>query len=463
MADYDVIVIGAGPGGYVAAIRAAQLGFKVACVDKGETLGGTCLNVGCIPSKCLLQSTESFDWIKKFGSEHGISAKDVSFDFGLMMKRKDGIVKMLVDSIAAHFKKHQITRVQGEAHFIDPHTIEVLHGKEKEILKAKNFIIATGSEPIGLPFLPFDEKRVVSSTGALALTSVPKRLLIIGGGVIGVELASVYKRLGSEITIVEMLDTLMPTMDPAISKALLQVLKKQGIEFYLGARVKGAVIDKSISLAVDYEQKELSLSADVVLVGVGRRPYTKNLAIDKAGITLNPKGFIPVDANFRTAQSHIFAIGDVLEGPMLAHRATHEGIVVAELMAGMQSRINYISIPNVIYTHPEVASVGLTENEAKEAGLKLLVGTNFFRGNARARCVGDIEGFVKVIGEANSGRLLGMHIIGAHASELIAEGMIALDKGATLQDLANACHAHPTLSESIMEACQQALGHAIHG
>lgn len=458
--DYQVLVIGSGPGGYVAAIRAAQLGFKTACIEKMPTLGGTCLNVGCIPSKALLQSSESYDWITHHSSAQGIDVKDVSFDFSAMMKRKEVVVKGLVDGVASHFKKRSIDRFQGEAKFTGPHEVDI-GGKR---ITADSIIIATGSEPISLPFMPFDEERIVSSTGALSLPSVPEKLLVVGAGAIGVEIASVYARLGSAVTIVEMLDTVTPAMDAAVSRQLHSLLQKQGMEFYLGAKVKAAAVDKNqVTLTVEHAQKELKLAADVVLVAVGRRPYTKGLALDAAGIAVNSKGFIPVDGSFRTSQPHIYAIGDVIEGPMLAHRATHEGIAAAELIAGMPAAVNYMSIPNVIYTHPEAASVGFTEAEAKAAGLKLLTGTSYFRGNARARCSGDIEGFVKVIGESVTGRLVGMHIVGAHASELIAEGMIALDKKATLNDLVHACHAHPTLSEAVMEAAQQALGYPIHG
>jgi dihydrolipoamide dehydrogenase len=458
--EFQVIVIGSGPGGYVAAIRAAQLGLKVACVEKMETLGGTCLNVGCIPSKALLHSSESYEWASKYSKEQGVIIPNVSFDFNEMMKRKEGVVELLVGGVASHFKKHQITRLKGTARFINSHEIEV-DGKR---YRSENFIIATGSEPIALPFLPFDETVVLSSTGALSLSRVPKKMAVIGAGSIGVELASVYRRLGAEVTIVEMLDVITPTMDKALSKQLLQTLKKQGIEFLLGAKVAGAtVLDKNVTLLVEHEGKSVSVAADVVLVSVGRKPYTKGLDLSAAGISLSPKGLIDVDANFRTSQSNIYAIGDVIDGPMLAHKASHEGIAVAEIIAGLNPSLNYMSIPNVVYTHPEVASVGLTETEAQDAGLQLIIGTSYFRGNGRARCTGEIEGFVKVIGDAKSGRLLGLHIIGSHASELIAEGMIALDKKATISDLVHACHAHPTLSETIMEACQQALGYAIHG
>ena len=460
MEKFELIVIGAGPGGYVAAIRAAQLGLKVACVEKMPTLGGTCLNIGCIPSKALLQSSESFDWIVKSSKEQGVLVQEVSFDLSSMMKRKEGIVKSLVDGVATLFKKRGIVRIQGEAVFVNPHEIEA-GGKRYQ---AEKILIATGSEPIALPFLPFDEKRIVSSTGALALQAVPAKMAVIGGGAIGVELASVYSRLGSEVTIIEMLDVIVSGMDAALSKQLLLTLKKQGMKFLTGAKVKTAnVLGSGIDLTIEHEGKTLTLPADVVLVSVGRKPYTQGLNLQAAGISVNAKGWIDVDSNFRTSQPHIYAIGDVIGGAMLAHKASHEGIAVAELLGGKHASVNYIGIPNVVYTHPEAASVGLTEEEAHAAGLNLLLGISFFRGNPRARCVGDMEGFVKVIGDAKSGRLLGMHILGAHASELIMEGGIALEKKALLKDLAEACHPHPTLSEAIMEACQQALGVAIHG
>lgn len=458
--DFQVLVIGSGPGGYVAAIRAAQLGFSVACVEKMPTLGGTCLNVGCIPSKALLQTSESWEWIEKSAAEQGISVKEATFDFAAMMKRKETIVKGLTDGVAGAFNKNKIERIIGAAKFTGPHTVDI-GGRQ---ITAGNIIIATGSEPISLPFLPFDETVVVSSTGALSLPKVPKKLLVVGAGVIGVELASVYRRLGSEVSIVEMLDTITPAMDAAVCKQLQTLLKKQGLEFYLGAKVKeGSHDKKTVSLTVEHQNNTVKMDGDVVLVAVGRRPFTKDLALEKASLALSPKGFIPVDANLRTTQPHIYAIGDVIDGPMLAHRASHEGIAAAELIAGQQPTINYMGIPNVIYTHPEVAAVGFTEAEARAAGLELFIGTSFFRGNGRARCMGDTEGFVKIIGEKTSGRLVGMHIIGPHASELIAEGMMAIDKKATVADIMHACHAHPTLSETIMEAAQQALGQAIHG
>lgn len=458
--SFQLLVIGAGPGGYVAAIRAAQLGLKVACVDKMATLGGTCLNVGCIPSKSLLQCSESYERAAHSLKDQGVVVSDVTYDFAAIMKRKETIVQTLVGGIASHFKKHGIARLEGQATFVNNHEVEI-SGKRYH---AENILIATGSVPIALPFLPFDEKTIVSSTGALSLPAVPKKMIVIGGGTIGVELASVYQRLGTSVTIIEMLEMITPTMDAALSKQLLQSLKKQGIEFLLGAKVTAAkVLKKGTSLTVEHEQKTLSIDADVVLVAIGRKPFTEGLNLQAAGVTATPKGLIQVDDVFRASQPHIYAIGDVIDGPMLAHKASHEGIAVAEFLAGMKPSVNYMSIPNVIYTDPEVASVGLTEAEAVATGRPILIGASHFRGNARARCSGDLTGFVKVIGDKATGRLLGVHIIGAHASELIAEGMIALDKRATLSDLAHACHAHPTLSETIMEACQQALGWAIHG
>lgn len=443
--DFDVIVIGSGPGGYVAAVRCAQLGLKTACIEKNSTLGGTCLNVGCIPSKTLLQSSEEYAWITKKAAESGINVTQASYDFSKMMKRKDEIVKGLVDSVASLFKRHNIERINGAATFIGANEVEV-SGKK---YTAKNFILATGSEPIQLPFLPFNEKTIISSTGALSLPKVPESLAVIGGGVIGVELASVYNRLGSKVTVIEMMDTLCPGMDKTITKALLQSLKKQGIEFQLGAQVKSAQGTR-LNLG------DKSLDANIVLVAVGRRPYSKGLGLEKIGIDK-----IEVDSCFRTKHPHIFAIGDLIPGPMLAHRAMEEGIAVAEFIAGKKPLVNYMTIPNVVYTHPEVATVGYTEEEAK--GMELLIGTAYFKGNARARCAGDTDGLVKVIGEKNSGRLIGLHIIGPHASEMIGEGVAAIEKKMKVNELAHMVHAHPTLTEAIKEAAEAAAGWPIHG
>lgn len=460
---YDLAIIGSGPGGYVAAVRAAQLGFKTVCIDKREVPGGTCLNIGCIPSKALLHSSEFYAKCQKESQEQGVQFSELSYDFKQMMHRKEGIVKGLVDSVAHLFERYHVDFVKGEASFKDEHTLEVKQGSHSQEIEANAFLLATGSESIALSALPFDERQIVSSTGALSLPRVPKHLAVIGAGIIGVELASVYSRLGAKVTIVEMLDRICPTLDLALSRQLLQVLRKQGMEFWLSSKVVTAVKQPDeVILTVDKGDQLANLSADVVLVAVGRRPYSQGLGLDKIGIEINDRGFVRTDRNFRTSQPHILAIGDLIEGPMLAHRASEEGISAIEILAGRRPRINYLAIPNVVYTHPEVASVGLTEQEARDAQLSIRVGTCPFRANPRARCMGELDGFVKVIGEEITDRLLGIHIIGAHASELIAEGMLAMEQGISMQELAQGAYAHPTLSEAVKEAALSALGRAIH-
>lgn len=454
---YDVVFIGSGPAGYFGAIRAAQLGLKTACIEKHSRVGGTCLNVGCIPSKTLLSTTEHYEWIKKDALAQGITCKDLSLDFPAMMKRKEEVVLGLTNGVAGLFKKNQIASIKGTAQFTSPTTIQV----GSETIESSNFIICTGSEPTQLPFLPFDEKKVLSSTGALALPAAPKKMLVIGAGVIGVELASVYNRLGTEITVIEMLDKITPMMDAAVSRTLQQILKKQGFTFHLSAKVIKADIKDQVSLEVQLNNENQTFSADCVLVAVGRRPYTKDLGLDKIGIKPDARGFISVDNQFRTTIPNIFAIGDVIEGPMLAHKAFREGMVAAEIVAGQNSKINYLSVPNVIYTNPEVAAVGLTEQEAKDLGLELKIGTSHFRGNSRARCIGVTEGFVKVIGDKATDRLVGVHIIGPNASEMIGEAALAMELNTTVTKIAETPHAHPTLSEAIKEACLGALGRAI--
>lgn len=462
--EYDVVVIGGGPGGYVAAIRAGQLGMKVACVDKRKTLGGTCLNVGCIPSKTLLQATEYYQMMKVQGAELGVETNGIKVNYEKMMLHKKKVVESLTEGIVGLFKKNKVDRVEGSAKFVDAHTIEVTFEEKTRKIGAKYFILATGSEPVELPFLKFDEKVVVSSTGALSLERVPKRMIVIGGGVIGVELASVYRRMGCEIQIVEMLDEICVAMDPTIRKSLLKILKQQGMEFHLSATVKSAKKEED-GMLITFESGgvEKNLKGDVILVAVGRKPYMEGLGLDLIGVNRSKKGFVIVDDFFKTAQKHIFAIGDLIEGPMLAHRASDEGIAVIESLAGKKDEaINYLAIPNVIYTNPEAAAVGLIETEAKEAGLEIIVGTAYFKGNARARCLADTEGLVKIIGEKKTGRLLGLHILGLHASEMIGEGTIAMMKKATLAEIAKGSHAHPTLSESIKEAAMDALHYAMH-
>jgi dihydrolipoamide dehydrogenase len=452
--DFQVMVIGAGPGGYAAAVRAAQLGFKVVCIDKGSALGGACLHVGCIPSKALLQVSEQYDWIRSASSEFGIHISELSLNFAFMMQRKQQIIDGLAKGIAQQFKQLGIEWVQGNAQFASPHAVIV---GEKKISSAQ-IILAVGSEPIALPPLPFDEKRIVSSTGALSFEAVPGRLLIVGGGAIGLELASVYQRLGSQVAVVEMMPLIVPTMDLEVSKSFLQLLKRQGIEFYLSAKVTGAEIGPNlIKLQVEQEGRSVALEGDRVLVAVGRRPNLKQLGLEAAGIAVAANGMLRIDGNFRTSQPHIYAIGDIVEGPMLAHKASHEGIAVAEIIAGMPAEVNYATVPNVVYTHPEVAAVGLTEEEARAAGLELLIGKSYFRGNPRARCAGVAEGFVKVLAEARTKRLIGLHILSAHASEMISEGVVAINQRATLKEMARSMHPHPTLSEALMEACENAL------
>lgn len=461
---YDIAIIGAGPGGYVAAIRAAQLGFKTVCIDKHLTLGGTCLNVGCIPSKTLLQATELLFHLQHQGKEQGIECNGLSLNFSTLMERKKHVVKGLTEGIATLFKQHQITSLQGTAEFVDPHRLLVTskQGMSQEI-DASYILIATGSEPISLPNIPFDERQIVSSTGALTLANIPERLVVIGAGVIGVELASVYSRLGSQVTILEMMDHICPMLDHALSKQLLKVLQKQGIQFSLSSKLLTAIVQPDeVAITADLNGKLENISADVVLVAVGRKPYISGLQLERVGIVTDKKGFIVVDRHFKTSLPHVYAVGDVIEGTMLAHRASAEGVAVVESLKEKSANVDYLAIPNVIYTYPEVASVGLTEQEAQQAGIDLMIGNSFFRGNPRARCSGETEGFVKIVGDKRTGRLIGMHILGPHASELISEGMLAMQMKARVQDLADAPQAHPTLSESIKEASLDALGRAIH-
>jgi dihydrolipoamide dehydrogenase len=381
MADrYDIAIIGAGPGGYVAAIRAAQLGFKTVCIDKHHALGGTCLNVGCIPSKTLLQGTELLYHLQHQGKEQGLEWKELSLDFTKLMERKKEVVKSLNDGVASLFRQHQITSLQGTAEFIDPNHLHIhsKEGKSQEI-EASYILIATGSEPIALPDLPFHERQVISSTGALSLLSIPERLVVIGAGVIGVELASVYSRLGSQVLIIEMLDHICPTLDSSLSKQLLKLLQKQGIQFSLSSRVITAAIQPNeVIVVADLNGEVRNISAHAVLVAVGRLPHTEGLQLERVGIQTDRRGFIVVDSHFRTTQPNIYAIGDVIEGAMLAHRASAEGVAVVEALKGEKARVDYLAIPNVIYTYPEVAGVGLTEQEARQTGLDLMMGTSFF-------------------------------------------------------------------------------------
>lgn len=462
--QYDVAIIGAGPGGYVAAIRAAQLGFKTVCIDKHIALGGTCLNVGCIPSKTLLQGTELLFHLQHQGKEQGIECAGLHLSFSTLMERKKKVVKGLNEGIFTLFRQHEITSLQGVAEFIDSHRLRVTSNQgAKQEIEASHILIATGSEPISLPNIPFDERQIVSSTGALSLTKVPDRLIVVGAGVIGVELASVYSRLGSQVTILEMMDHICPMLDHALSKQLLKGLQKQGIQFSLSSRILTALAQPDeVAITADINGKMENISAHVVLVAVGRRPYTSGLQLERVGIQTDKKGFIVVDRHFKTSLPHVYAVGDVIEGVMLAHRASAEGVAVVESWKEKSVTVDYLAIPNVIYTYPEVATVGLTEEEGRKAGIDLMIGNSFFRGNARARCSGETEGFVKIVGDKRTGRLIGMHILGPHASELISEGMLAMQMKAKVKDIADAPQAHPTLSEAIKEASLDALGRAIH-
>jgi dihydrolipoamide dehydrogenase len=447
-------VIGSGPGGYVAAIRAAQLGLKTACIEKTKVLGGTCLNVGCIPSKALLHSSELYHALHVEYKQNGISCSNPTYDFQKIMKRKEEVIASFNQGIEGLFKKNKIDWIQGHGKLAGPQQVEV-NGKT---IEAKNIILATGSEPIQLPFLPFDEKKVVSSTGALAFSAVPKKLLVIGAGIIGVELGSVYSRLGSEVIFFEFLDRICPAFDGKISQSLQKILTSQGMTFHLSHKVTSATIDKTVELMANGTK----FQGDAVLVAVGRKPTSNGLGLDTVGIQTDPKGFVVIDSSFRTSQPTIFAIGDLVNGPMLAHKASEEGVAVAELIAGHHPLIDYATIPNVAYTSPEVASVGFTEEELKAKGIAFKVGQCSFKANSRARCIGQEEGFVKMISEEGTKRVLGVHIIGPHASELIAEAVLAMRLRLTVEQIVDTCHAHPTLSEALKEASLAVLGRAIH-
>jgi dihydrolipoamide dehydrogenase len=463
--DFDLIVIGAGPGGYVAAIRAAQLGMKVACVDKRATLGGTCLNVGCIPSKALLQSSEKFVEATSHLAEHGVTVGKVGLDLKKMLGRKDEVVDGLTKGIAFLFKKNKVEQIQGAARIVAPGTVEV-SGKKKRKLTAKNILIATGSESMPLPGVAVDEKNIVSSTGALDLAKVPKHLVVIGGGYIGLELGSVWARLGAKVTVVEFLDRIVPAMDDDVADELFKTLKKQGLEFRLSTKVTAAKNTKAgVSLTVEPATGGESerLACDVVLVSIGRRPFTDGLGLEELGVAMDNRGFIQVDESFKTSVDGIYAVGDAIPGPMLAHKAEDEGVVAVEMMAGQAGHIDYGAIPAVVYTAPEAASVGATEQQLKEEGVEYRVGKFPFMANSRARASGeDGSGFVKIIADARTDRMLGAHIIGPDAGTLIAELALAMEFAASSEDIGRTCHAHPTLNEAVKEAALAAFSKPIH-
>jgi dihydrolipoamide dehydrogenase len=459
--NFDVIVIGAGPGGYVCAIRAAQLGFKVACVEKRATLGGTCLNIGCIPSKALLQSSEDFEHAKHGLQDHGISVGEVKIDIARMQARKAEVVGANTKGIEFLFKKNKVTWIKGAASFTAPGAIEV----EGKPYTAKHIVIATGSDSVPLKGVEVDEKRIVTSTGALELDKVPGHMVIIGAGVIGLELGSVWRRLGAEVTVVEFLDRITPGLDGEISKTFQQVLTKQGFKFKLGHKVASAKVEgEGVTLTVEPAKggEAETLKADIVLLAIGRYAYTEGLNLAAAGVETDERGRVKTDAHYATNVPGVYAIGDVIAGPMLAHKAEEEGVALAERLAGQAGHVNYGAIPSVVYTWPEVAAVGATEEELKAAGIAYTVGKFPFMANGRARAMGATEGFAKILAEKGTDKLLGAHIIGPDAGTLIAELTTALEFGASAEDVARVCHAHPTLSEVVKEAALAVDGRAIH-
>jgi dihydrolipoamide dehydrogenase len=462
----DIILIGGGPGGYVAAIRAAQLGFKVVCVEKRATLGGTCLNEGCIPSKALLHSSHLYEEASHGFASHGILTQGVKLDLGQMLGRKDKVVGELTKGIDFLFKKNKIHRVIGTASLKSGKVVEVQTQAGLETWEASRAVIlATGSVPITLPGVTVDEQQIVSSTGALSLEKVPGKMVVIGGGYIGLELGSVWRRLGTDVTVVEFLDRLVPAMDAELGLALHKSLEKQGMQFKLGTRVEGAISGKSgVQLKlVSGDGKEETLQTDCVLLSVGRKPYTEGLGLEALGVTLDARGVVQV--NPKTFETHcpgLYAIGDVIPGPMLAHKAEEEGVALVEMLAGQAGHVNYHAIPSVVYTHPEAASVGLTEEALKQAGTGYRVGKFPFMANSRAKASGLAEGWVKMLADATTDQLLGVHVIGPDAGTLIAEAVMAIEFGASAEDLARTCHAHPTLSEAMKEAALSVDARAIH-
>jgi dihydrolipoamide dehydrogenase len=458
---FDLIVIGSGPGGYVCAIRAAQLGMRVACVEKRETLGGTCLNIGCIPSKALLQSSENYKSLLHDFSAHGIKVEKVALDLDRMHARKREVVDANVKGVAFLFKKHGITWLKGAGVLKGDGQVDV----GGTLYRAKNIVLATGSESAPLRGVDVDEKRIVTSTGALELDQVPAHIIVVGGGVIGLELGSVWRRLGAEVTVVEFLDRLVPTMDAEIAKAFQKILAKQGIKFLLKKKVTSATRTEN-GVVVKLEPTDggasETLTADVLLLSIGRIAHTAGLGLDAAGVQSDERGRVIVDDHFATNVPGIYAIGDVIAGPMLAHKAEDEGVAVAEILAGQAGHVNYGAIPSVIYTWPEVASVGMTEEEVKAAGTAYSVGKFPFTANGRARAMGNTDGMVKIIADKTTDRILGAHILGPDAGTLIAELVTAIEFGASSEDVARICHAHPTLSEAVKEAALAVEGRALH-
>ena len=463
--NFDVIVIGGGPGGYVCAIRAAQLGLKTACVESRGTLGGTCLNVGCIPSKSLLNMSESYHKAHKEFQSQGIEFSDLKLNLDKMMSSKNKSVQTLTKGIEFLFKKNKVTYLKGKGVLFSENDVVVYEGEKKTSYKSKNIVLATGSAPSSLPGIEIDEQNIVSSTGALEFKEVPKNFAVIGGGVIGLEMASVWSRLGSNVTVLEYLDHITPGMDKEVSSEFLKILTKQGIKFKLSSKVT-AVTNKGNQVEVSFEnnqtsQKEVIL-VDKVLVSVGRKPYTEGLNLNKLGIKKDPQGRIEVNEKLQSSIKNIYAIGDIIKGPMLAHKAEEEGIAVAEIIAGQAGHVNYNTIPSVIYTSPEVAVIGKTEEELKKENINYKVGKFPFLANSRAKVNNEPDGFVKILAESKTDKVLGVHMIGPHTGDLIAEMGLAMEFGASAEDIARTCHAHPTYTEAVKEAALAVDKRAIH-
>jgi len=458
---FDLMVIGAGPGGYVCAIRAAQLGLKVACVEKRKTLGGTCLNVGCIPSKALLASSEKYEDASKHMGDIGVKIEKISLDLKTMMGFKDDVVEANTKGIEFLFKKNKVTRIEGAAEIVAAGKVKI----GAEVYEADKIVIATGSDVVSLPGIQIDEKKIVSSTGALTLEKVPAKLLVIGGGVIGLELGTVWRRLGAEVTVVEYLDQILPGMDGEIRKESEKIFKKQGITFKTGAKVTSAKVTAKgvdVTLTPAAGGAEETLSVDIVLMAVGRKPYTAGLGLENVGVALDERGRIKTDGHFKTSVAGIYAIGDVIIGPMLAHKAEDEGVVLAEILAGQSGHINYDCIPGVVYTWPEVAAVGKTEEQLKEAGVAYNIGKFPFMANGRARAMNAMEGFVKILACAKTDKILGAHMIGPNVGDLIQEVVSVMEFDGTAEDIARTCHAHPTLTEVVKEAALAVHKRPIH-
>ena len=460
--QYDIVVIGGGSGGYVAAIRAAQLGFKTACIDKRDTLGGTCLNVGCIPSKALLNASHKYDEFSNSLQHYGIQSSKPTLDLGKLMESKTSIVQDLTKGIDFLLRKNKVDRLKGAASFKDAGTINLEGDKN---VHSKHFIIATGSESSPLPNIPVDEKTILSSTGALALTTVPNHLVVIGGGYIGLEMASVWKRLGSKVTVIEFLDRIVPTMDHEISQNVFKILQSQGIEFKLSTKViqhQKTPQGLTLFLETSTGEKKENLGCDVALLSIGRRPYTEGLALDTVGVEVDEKGFIKTDASFATNVPGLYAIGDVIKGPMLAHKAEKDGVACVELIAGQKPHVDYTLVPSVMYTHPEVASVGQGEETLQANNIPYKVGKFPLSANSRARANMESQGFIKVLSHKETDEILGVHMIAADAGTMIAEAALALSYKASSEDVARTCHAHPTLSEAFKEAALAVDKMAIH-